>query len=362
MQKNPYVGLPSQNFWKNTVSKLPWTEVFLGQKGKFFISPDEKVATAGSCFAQRISKILKNNGFNFAEFEFPHPLVSNEIEIEKMGYGRFSARYGNIYTPLQLRQLLDEAFENQKFSPKVGISKRGRYLDLRRPNINSIGFSNEEEALADRAYHLACVKKMFLEMDVFVFTLGLTEAWIDDVDGIVYGTHPSVALGSDWIGSASRVNFDYVNCFNDMVYVINFVQSINPKCRFLLTVSPVALAATHQDQHVLLSTCYSKSVLRSVAGKLRDISPIVDYFFSFEIFSVAQSFGQFLSDDLRDVNGRGIDLAMKLFCDIYCNRLSQSDLIIYRNNIKNFDMKKNYSSVGVECDEVMNAFFDEKPD
>ena len=39
-----------------------------------------------------------------------------------------------------------------------------------------------------------------------------------------------------------------------------------PKLRILLTVSPVPLTATAGDDHVLLATTYSKSVLRAGRG------------------------------------------------------------------------------------------------
>ena len=47
-----------------------------------------------------------------------------------------------------------------------------------------------DDLLADRDHHLAMVRQMFEECDVFVFTLGLTEGWASSVDGAVYPLAP----------------------------------------------------------------------------------------------------------------------------------------------------------------------------
>jgi len=69
MSQNPYSQYPERSFWRKTVSHVPWTKVFEHEKGKFSLKPGDKIATAGSCFAQRIPGVLRESGFNFAEFE-----------------------------------------------------------------------------------------------------------------------------------------------------------------------------------------------------------------------------------------------------------------------------------------------------
>ncbi|HEX3942955.1 MAG TPA: hypothetical protein VHW69_02600, partial [Rhizomicrobium sp.] len=59
---NPYSTLPDRAFWRRAVSSVdaakfdPVTEV------PFTIAPGDKVATAGSCFAQHISRTLAKEG------------------------------------------------------------------------------------------------------------------------------------------------------------------------------------------------------------------------------------------------------------------------------------------------------------
>ena len=53
----------------------------------------------------------------------------------------------------------------------------GRWFDLLRTGAPQLGFASRDEALADRTFHLHCVRRMFEQIDVFVFTLGPTECW-----------------------------------------------------------------------------------------------------------------------------------------------------------------------------------------
>ncbi|MGK3891080.1 hypothetical protein, partial [Enterococcus faecium] len=68
----------------------------------------------------------------------------------------------------------------------------GRWADPFRPSIEPEGFATIEDLEADRRAHLAAVREMFAGLDVFVFTLGLTEAWVSRVDGAVFPIAPGV--------------------------------------------------------------------------------------------------------------------------------------------------------------------------
>ena len=356
---HPYRHLPDRNFWSRAVPNRNWQEIFFQEVGKFEILPTDKVASAGSCFAQRIALHLRSIGNNAVEFEPPHPFMQKS-DADRLGYGRFSARYGNIYTVKQLRQLVDESFGREKFCPKIEASIDQIIYDLRRPNINEVGFSDIHEAMADRRYHLSRVRNMFLETDVFIFTMGLTEAWIDKSDGTVFGTHPAVVLKKSSKFDVRQVNYNFQDCFEDAKYIIEFIKDLNPRIKFIFTVSPVGLVATHQDRHVLISTNYSKSVLRAICGELSDIYTNVDYFPSYEIFSLAQSFGQYLSGDLRDVSPRGVSTTMQLFGQMY---IPDSRHVTASPQVNlGTDMVTSLKHPGlaqIECDEILNQIFGE---
>jgi hypothetical protein len=288
---------------------------------------------------------LSSIGVECANFESP-PCGLSDAQAEAHSYLTFSARYGNIYTVASLRQLIDEAFGVR--DPILKIVKNNltdKYIDLMRPSVGP-GFDEYEEALKDRLKHLVAVKQLFLESSIFIFTLGLTEAWVEPCDGseITYGSHPNVLKGINLNNKIISKNYDYSEIWTDLLYIKNFLNDKNSKLKFILTVSPVALAATHQRKNVLIATSYSKSVLRAICGRFSDLHEDIEYFMSFEIFNSPQSFGQYLDGTLRDVSNRGVSVAMKVFHNMF---IEQS----YSN--KDFMESESKSP---ECDEILNSF------
>lgn len=361
MSAHPYRNFPDRQFWNRAVSGKSWADVFMGQPAKFRLSPGDRVASAGSCFARRIAEHLIARGFNYEIFESCHPLL--EAKSADLGYGVFSCRYGNIYTTRQLRQLFDEALGVRP--PIFRFAKLGpdRFVDLMRPNLGKAVFGSVEEAHADRLYHLSRVREMIEQMQAFVFTLGLTETWADEAADIVYGSHPAVIVNSIRADNITAVNLEYGQVVADLEYVLDLVggHSRVGGPRVVLTVSPVALAATHQDSHVLTATTYSKSVLRAAAGKLAATHAKVDYFPSFEIFSLSPSFGQFLAEDLRDVNARGVAVAMRAFEDMFMEAppaaAATAAMEAAASPPPATAPPPSSSLAEAECDEIANAMF-----
>jgi hypothetical protein len=139
----------------------------------FTISPADRIATAGSCFAQHISNTLKGEGYRYLVTEQePGPGEADE------NYGVFPARFGNIYTvrPIAASCSTDATgFRSRRCG--LAASWTGALVDPFRPRIQESGFASRADLLSARTRHLAAVRRMFEEADVFVFTLGLTEAW-----------------------------------------------------------------------------------------------------------------------------------------------------------------------------------------
>lgn len=309
---HPYQSLPKRNFWRSGVAEvnpLEWTDLYYK---RFEIAPSDGVASAGSCFAQHIGRQLAQRKFRYLDFE-PPPEALPKKQRASFGYGLFSARYGNIYTARQLRQLMDSALG--AFTPEVQVwEKDGRFFDPYRPSIEQGGFSSAEEAIALRQrQHLPAVRRLFSETDLFIFTLGLTEGWISKRDGAVFPICPGVIAGDFDASEHAFHNFTYPEIFADMCAVIERARSLNSAMRFLITVSPVPLTATATDQHVLSAATYSKSVLRAVAGDLYAKYPFVDYFPSYEIITAPATRGVFYEPNLREVSPAAVNVVMSHF-------------------------------------------------
>jgi hypothetical protein len=224
----------------------------------------------------------------------------------------FSARYGNVYTARQALQLFRRAFG--AFTPAEAVWSRGdRFVDAFRPRIEPNGFASPDAVLADMARHLEAVRRVFLESDWLIFTLGLTEGWRSRIDGAVYPLAPGVAGGAFDPQRHEFVNFSITETVSDLDSLIGLAREVNPSLRILLTVSPVALAATYEARHVLVSTVCSKSILRAAADEMERRHENVLYFPAYEIVTSPSAEGRYFADDLRQVNALGVEHVMRVF-------------------------------------------------
>jgi hypothetical protein len=304
---NPYSNLPNHAFWRRAVSKVdpalfdPVTDV------PFTIAAGDNVATSGSCFAQHISRTLVKEGFNYLVTE-GGPQSAGAVD---QNYGVFPARFGNIYSVRQLLQLFQRAYGLFDPVDRAWLRANGRYVDPFRPQIQDVGFDTPELLEADREAHFVAVQEMFEDCEIFIFTLGLTEAWRSRVDGAVFPLAPGVV--ADGSGEYAFENFSIESMVSDLKCFFGLLHEVNPGVRSILTVSPVPLIATFEPRHVLVSTTYSKSALRVVAEIAARAVKDVAYFPSYEIITGPQARGRYYADDLREVTPEGVAHVMSVF-------------------------------------------------
>lgn len=308
---NPYRDKPARAFWRKAVAETHYLEL-RDLWRPFTLKREHRVATAGSCFAQHIGRHLARRGADFMDMEPAPPLFTSIAEARRFGFGVFSCRYGNIYTSRQLVQLFDEAHGSRKPAETVW-ENAGRFFDAMRPGVDPVGQDSPESVLELRARHLARVREMFATLDLFVFTMGLTEGWELVADGTMFPTAPGTIAGVYDPDRYRFRNLRHGEVLADMTAFRERLLAVNPTARILLTVSPVPLAATATDDHVLVATTYSKSVLRSVAGELARDHDDVFYFPSYEIIASHPSRAMFFNRDLRTVNDTGVDYVMSHF-------------------------------------------------
>jgi hypothetical protein len=307
---NPYRGLNDFCFWSKAVTAPAPGHIDPAVRSDR-IEPHHQVATMGSCFAQHISRHIAAAGLNYLVTENAPQGMEAEA-ARALGYGVFSARYGNVYTVRQAVQLFDRAFG--KFEPAEAVWERaGRYVDPFRPQIEPDGFATPEEVRQAAAVHLKNVRDVFTQADWIVFTLGLTEAWRSRVDGAIYPTAPGVAGGSFSPEQHEFVNFTAGETRADLIALSTRIAEINPKAKILLTVSPVPLIATYERRHVLVSTTYSKAALRVAADEAERMLGNVIYFPSYEIITSPAAGGNYYADDLRQVTEQGVKHVMRVF-------------------------------------------------
>ena len=140
--KTPYTS------WRSGVAPFTPLTVDPVVRMPFRITPTERIASAGSCFAQHIAGALVQDGFNYLVTEAYRDAPGTTDE----GYGTFTARYGNLYTARQLNQLFDRAYG--QFCPRCEWlpTADGAFVDPFRPRVQRRGFASPEDVLATM-YH-----------------------------------------------------------------------------------------------------------------------------------------------------------------------------------------------------------------
>jgi len=305
---HPYRDIPDAQRWSRAMAGRASNEVDPVWPAPFRIEPESRIVTAGSCFAQHVARHLGERGRPCFVTESAHPLLPPSVAAA-FNYGVYSARYGNIYTPRQLLQLWRRS--TGAFVPRDDRwDQDGACFDPFRPTIQPGGFSSPREYAEDRRRHFAAVCRAFGEMDVFVFTLGLTECWASREDGAVYPLCPGVAAGRFEADRHGFLNLTVEEVVADMTSFVTEVRAVNPRMKMILTVSPVPLAATAERQHVLAASVHSKAVLRVAADRLARL-PGVCYFPAYEIIGAAGN--DYFATDRRSVTEAGVSRVMALF-------------------------------------------------
>ncbi len=294
------------------------------------------------------------SGYNYFVAEDAHLAISKEI-AKKYNYGTFSARFGNLYTARQLWQLAQRAYG--RFTPQEDAwEHEDGWLDPYRPNIQPGGFVSPEELHADREQHFAAVRTMLEECDVFVFTFGLTEAWRSKVDGAVFPLCPGTAGGTFDPERHEFVNFTVDEVVADFSAFTDFLLEVNPDVKILMTVSPVPLMATARaDTSVIVSTAYSKAVLRVATEMLAAKYGQAFYFPSYEVITGNHARGRYFEEDLREVRPMGVAHVMRLFMKHYCGIETGAPRPLPARDDDSGDAfaEKMAENIGVICDEEL---------
>jgi hypothetical protein len=311
MPRSPYSGLPQRAFWRGGVAGVGPFDLPDLYRPRFALTPQTRVFTAGSCFAQHVGAAMKRAGLQVIDAE-PALRGMPPETAKRFGYGTYAARFGNIYTVRQFRQLLEEMLG--LFTPALHIwEKDGRFWDALRPGVEPEGLASPAQVAEMRAQHMGALALALSQADVIVFTLGLTEGWEHRESGTAYPTAPGTIAGEFDPDIFAFRTYGVAEILEDFTAIEEMLAEINPDLKWLLTVSPVPLAATATDDHVLSATMRSKAVLRVVCDMLRDSSERIDYFPSYElVMSPAHPTGAF-APDLRSVRPEVVEGIMALF-------------------------------------------------
>ncbi len=266
-----------------------------------FITKDTAIGSAGSCFAANISRQLQHWDYNYV-LEMG---LSKEHYSNPMLYETDPAQCGNIYNAVSMRQMIERAFgewEPEQFL----ISKSPKFMD---PFRSTKTFDSVESYQKSWKEHNAALARAMRKCEVFILTLGMTEAWEFADSGLVTSASPT--HGDPTL--LRHKNLTVEDNFRELERIYKLFQKYNPGIKIITTVSPVPLNSTfNRDQHVVVANGISKSILRVALEQFSQAHPQdVFYFPSFEIVTTGTRNPWEI--DMRHVSNEAVERVMKQF-------------------------------------------------
>ncbi len=253
------------------------------------LSRGTKITAFGSCFALHITKHLTKIGFDLSRDRDP------DIYISSIGEGLVNSH-----------ALLGQ-FE-------------WALLDKKPPENLWHGFKAEDYGYDEDIRQRT--RKVFLETEFFIITLGLSEVWYDEVTGGVFWR--AVPLEKF---DASRHKFRVSTMAEtkaNLEYIYALIREHVPRAKVLFTLSPVPLAATFRPVSMQKPprTPLSKAILRAALDEMirehgDDQNTRLFYFPSYEISQ--ELFPQRFQNDGRHLATDIVHTIMSIFESTYCD-------------------------------------------
>jgi|GEM_PF-1002967 len=289
-----------------------------------FIDQSTKIGSAGSCFAVEIAQNLIKRGFNYLCLEKTYDPETGTLVMGTDSDDpivQYSCRWGILFNTPSFTQIVENAFGVRplpKLLLKLSDTPPDIYID---PFREAVMFPSPEAYEIERAKHLENTRKVFLEADVFILTLGLNEAWRYLPDDVYISRNPRNKSMTGLIDHRTLTveeNVDYLQRFIDVV------RAHNPNLKLIVTVSPVPFLATGRGdtQHVISANTHSKAVLRVAADIIVERNTDVFYFPSYEVVTVCSE--TVWTEDQRHIHPSAVAKVMETFDEMFLTRAAKT--------------------------------------
>jgi hypothetical protein len=225
------------------------------------------VFAIGSCFARNIEEALEPSGVRLPTYAL------KADPSEKKGRARGLI---NEFTPGCIQQRIFSALNGLPLSEKTIVPQGSEFVDLLLAAIPSVTW----ERAIERRREIDAIYRELPGADLVVITLGYVECWYDEETRLYLNRRPPRIPGAP---QSRRYVFKRLDVEECMALLQPAFDAMTQKgLKIVLTVSPVPLGMTFSGEDCVVANEFSKSVLRTCAGRLaRD--PHVEYFPSYEI-------------------------------------------------------------------------------
>jgi len=213
-----------------------------------FISPEKNIIAFGDCFAQHIVKFFIDKGY-----------AINNQNIRLYFYG---SQFLNTLSIKEQIEWVMGKINADEINWMRGTKAKSKAVVL-----------SEEERIK--------IKKDFEKCDVFVFSVGLIEAWINKEN-----------QRSLWRKSLKDSDGEFFKVLsfgenkNNIDAIYSYIREINKRCDIIFAVSPIPQNATFSEKSVITSHYLAKSVLSTAIDEILqkyDRDENLHYFPSYEL-------------------------------------------------------------------------------
>jgi GSCFA family len=243
------------------------------------ITPETRVATIGSCFAQELAKMMGTVGIAGGM----HPA-------------------GLFYSTATIRQELERMagrWDARSSEPpwRVGDGFVDPFRDY------DTVYGDEEALAAARAEGDARADELFRGADVVVVTLGLIETWRSRATGNTFRQIPHPAVFPALEPEFHRLTVGEM--LRDLEAIREIVTG-DLGATLVLTTSPVPLHTTFTALDVRVANTESKSRIRAATSEFTEAHPDVISFHSYEMVVTAERQSDYFRDDGRHVHRHAV--------------------------------------------------------
>lgn len=276
------------------------------------------IGSAGSCFALRIAHQLQAWGYNYVIEEDDLPADFPLENLTETSFRAAPARIGTLFNVPSMRQMVERAFGLWE-PERVIIETNGRIIDpFRAVKSNYVDYAGFE---LDYRTHSEALKRALLKCEVFVLTLGLTEAW----QLAHSGSYTSLAPHQIDPALLRRKELTVEDNVTELERLFDIYKSYRPNLKMIISVSPVPLNKTFSSgQHVVAANSLSKATLRVAADIfVRNHPGEAFYFPSYE--TVLSGTLSPWENDKRHVSSDAVRRVMQLFSAMFMETPGQLD-------------------------------------
>ena len=337
---NPRTKIADPDFYFDIYEDLPY------RKTHRFIEKSTPIGSAGSCFALRIAHQLQTWDYNYVIEEDDYPSNLPLDQLSKTNFRMAPARCGTLFNTPSMRQMVERAFglwEPDKILVKDGDRLIDPFRSIR-PN-----YADESGYLSDFDRHTEAIRRALMKCDVFILTLGLTEAWKfahsgDYTSVAPYRIDPTLIRPHELTVAEN---------LEELERLFSVYRKHNPKIKLIISVSPVPLAKTFSTRnHVVAANSLSKATLRVAAEEFcRNHPGAVFYLPSYEV--VTYGTREPWEKDMRHVSAAAVARVMNLFRTMFLtDQTTPLPLLMHEESIGGPNLKlraKGWAKAGLRA-------------